>query len=164
VTASVFVKHNGVLDDPNSQLIPKIRRLVAGSVQGLNFENVTVIPDRARFSESSSQLQARVSPTNVELVRVWTVPIAKDAVGRFQALFFTLIALTALFVLTTFWLLWKIIPVTRACGGFRRLFSFHPLEFQEEPPSEAEIAAAVTAGAAKSEGKGPKIQENVESG
>ena len=45
ITASVFVKHNGVLDDPNSHLISKIKRLVASSVTGLNYDDVTVIPD-----------------------------------------------------------------------------------------------------------------------
>ncbi len=163
VTASVFVKHNGVLDDPNSQLIPKIRRLVAGSVQGLSFENVTVIPDRARFSESSSQLQARVSPPSVELVKVWTVPVAKEAVGRFQTLFSILIAVTAICVLATFWMLWKIIPVTRECGGFRYLFSFRPLELLEEPSPEEKAGAADKQGVKKSDDKGPKVQENIES-
>lgn len=162
VTASVFVKHNGVLDDPNSQLIPKIRRLVAASVDGLNFENVTVIPVRASFSESPAQLQARLLPTNVELVKVWTVPIAKEAVPKFQALFFTLIALTAIFILATFWLLWKIIPVTRACGGVKSLFVLRPLELKEEAPPEA-AAKPPEGEAPKPEEKGPKVQENVES-
>ena len=166
VTASVFVKHNGVLDDPNSQLIPKIRRLVAGSVQGLNFENVTVIPDRARFSESSSQLQSRLSPQSVELVKVWTVPVAKEAVGRFQMLFFSLIAVTAVFALTTFWMLWKIIPVARECGGLRYIFSTRPLELllPPPPPPKEEPGAGVKEGKSKKpEDKGPKVQENVES-
>jgi type III secretion protein J len=164
VTASVFVKHNGVLDDPNSQLIPKIRRLVAGSVQGLNFENVTVIPDRARFSESTSQMQARVSPPSIELVKVWTVPVAKEAVGKFQMVFFTLITVTALCVLATFWMLWKIIPVARECGGLRYLFSLHPLELPEVLSPEEEAGAGVKEGGGKKpEAKGPKVQENVES-
>ncbi len=51
ITASVYVKHNGVLDDPNSHLITKIRRLVSSAVTGLDFDNVTVIADRARFTE-----------------------------------------------------------------------------------------------------------------
>lgn len=164
VTASVFVKHNGVLDDPNSQLIPKIRRLVAGSVQGLNFENVTVIPDRARFSESSAQLQARVSNPTVELVKVWTVPVAKEAVGRFQTLFISLISVTAIFVLATFWMLWKIVPVARECGGLKHLLSLRPLELPEEPtPEEKAAAASKEAAPATPEDKGPKVQENVES-
>ena len=165
VTASVFVKHNGVLDDPNSQLIPKIRRLVAGSVQGLNFENVTIIPDRARFSESSGQLKTRVSPESVELVRIWTIPVAKDAVTRFQSLFFTLIAITAFFVLATFWLLWKIMPVARECGGLRHIFSFHPLEMTGELLSEGEVGAKVTSSTEvkKLEEKEIKVQENIES-
>lgn len=159
VTASVFVKHNGVLDDPNSQLIPKIRRLVAGSVQGLNYENVTVIPDRARFSETS---QARVTPPSVELVKVWTVPVAKEAVGRFQTLFFSLIAVTTIFVLATFWMLWKIIPVARECGGLRNLFTLRPLELPEAQTTIEEATEEKEGGPKKPEDKGPKVQENVE--
>jgi type III secretion protein J len=51
--ASVFVKHLGIFDDPNNQLSSKIRRLVAGSVPGLDFDNVTLVPDRARFVDIS---------------------------------------------------------------------------------------------------------------
>jgi type III secretion protein J len=164
VTASVFVKHNGVLDDPNSQLIPKIRRLVAGSVQGLNFENVTVIPDRARFSESASQLRTRVAPESVELVRVWTIPVAKESVTRFQTLFISLIALTGVFVLSTFWLLWKIIPVARECGGLSSIFSIHPLAITEEGGEEEKAPGTPSDEEKKPpEDKGPKVQENVES-
>ena len=47
ITASVFVKHNGILDNPNSHLITKIKRLVAASVTGLSYDDVTVIPVRA---------------------------------------------------------------------------------------------------------------------
>ncbi len=163
VTAAVFVKHNGVLDDPNSQLIPKIRRLVSGSVQGLNFENVTIIPDRARFSESAAQLQARVSTPQIELVRVWTVPVAKESVGRFQVLFISLIAITALFVLATFWMVWKMVPVARECGGLRQLLSFRPLELPEVPATEEKKdVPPKEGGATKPEEKGPTIQENVE--
>jgi len=166
VTAAVFVKHNGVLDDPNSQLIPKIRRLVAGSVQGLSFENVTVIPDRARFSESTSQLQTRLSSPSVELVKVWTIPVAKEAVGRFQILFVSVIGALAFFVLATFWLVWKIIPVARECGGFSHIFSMKPLEMIQVSQQEAKTEGGEKEGGTtpkKPEDKGPKIQENIES-
>lgn len=48
ITSSVYVKHSGVLDDPNSHLVQKIKRLVASSITGLDYDDVTVIGDRAR--------------------------------------------------------------------------------------------------------------------
>lgn len=164
ITAAVFVKHNGILDDPNSQLIPKIRRFVAASVQGLSYDNVTVIADRARFSEASDLLSKQISPSGAELVRVWTIPIAKGSVGRFQAIFVGLITLTALFVLATFWLLWKIIPVAQECGGISHILSLHPLELSSHVPTEiVEGPAVEEKGEALPEEKKPKVQENVES-
>lgn len=53
ITASVYVKHNGILDDPNAHLTSRIKRLVSGSINGLDYDNVTVIGDRARYSEST---------------------------------------------------------------------------------------------------------------
>jgi len=51
ITASVYVKHSGVLDDPNTHLMTKIKRLVTASVTGLRYDNVTVISDRARYRD-----------------------------------------------------------------------------------------------------------------
>ncbi len=50
-TASVYVKHQGIFDDPNSHLEAKIKRWVSSSVKGLEFDNVTVIADKARFAD-----------------------------------------------------------------------------------------------------------------
>jgi len=173
VTASVFVKHQGVLDDPNSHLVTKIRRLVASSVQGLKFEDVTVISDRGRFSEGNVQARFRSLPGNVELVRVWGVTIAQQAVGRFQTIFFSVIALLSLFVLTTLWLLWKVLPVAKQCGGVKTLFFFRPYEVsipeeeelevkeqtEEEPSEEAESEE----GKEEKAPEEPGVQENIES-
>jgi type III secretion protein J len=60
ITASVWVKHNGVLDDPNSHLVSKIKRLVAASVPGLDYDNVTVIGERARFNETPVLLLQKI--------------------------------------------------------------------------------------------------------
>ena len=164
VTAAVFVKHNGVLDNPNSQLIPKIRRLVAASVQGLSYDSVTVIPVRAQLSETDSRSsEQHLTPSGVEMVRVWTIPIAKDSVRKFQAIFILLIALTAFFVLATFWLLWKIAPVAHECGGILQIFSFHPLELPNQLPPETEEPPTTEEDAASKSEEKPKIQENVES-
>lgn len=137
VTASVFVKHQGVLDDPNSHLVTKIKRLVASSVQGLDFENVTVIADRARFSTPQGP-ESRPQGANVELVRVWTVSVAKDSVHRFQ-LIFTSVLLVFLFgVLLFSWFIWRMMPVIREQGVIPALFSKKSFSLEEEPIDEEE--------------------------
>jgi type III secretion protein J len=163
VTASVFVKHQGVLDDPNSHLITKIRRLVASSVQGLSFENVTVIADRARFSDVTSQLQAHSVPGEVEHVKVWDMVISKESLSRFQIFFFALIAVLAIFILVTIWLVWKVLPLAREAGGLKQLFSVHPLEIHKEAEEEKKEETVKQKAAGEGEGKGPKVQENIES-
>jgi type III secretion protein J len=133
VTASVFVKHQGVLDDPNSHLVAKIRRLVASSVQGLDFENVTVISDRGRFS--NAQAQEVKSRNEVELVRVWTIAVAKDSVGRFQLIFTMILLFLVLTVLLLLWFLWRMLSLIRAQGILPAIFSkiSFSLESLEEP-------------------------------
>ncbi|MCI0382595.1 MAG: type III secretion inner membrane ring lipoprotein SctJ, partial [Chlamydiae bacterium] len=51
ITAAIYVKHQGILDDPNSHLVTKIKRLVSGSISGLDINDVTVISDRSRFTD-----------------------------------------------------------------------------------------------------------------
>lgn len=161
ITASVYVKHTGVLDDPNSHLITKIKRLVASSVAGLSFDNVTVIPDRTRFSEMNL---SRESAAQQDLVKVWTLVIARDSLVRFQIIFFTLCLLVLILAFYTFWISWKIYPLVKKRGGLKQLFHMAPLpdEYEspeakatgEEQPKEEQKA--------QEEPKGPKVQENVE--
>ena len=87
ITASVYVKHSGVLDDPNSHLISKIKRLVASSITGLDYDNVTVIPDRARYSEIQPGAGV-VGEEEKQYVNVWSIILAKDSVTKFRILFF----------------------------------------------------------------------------
>jgi type III secretion protein J len=51
ITAAVYVKHQGILEDPNSHIEVKIKRLMAGSVSGLSYDDVAVISDRSRFAD-----------------------------------------------------------------------------------------------------------------
>jgi type III secretion protein J len=159
VTASVYVKHTGVLDDPNSHLITKIKRLVSSSVNNLPFDNVTVIPDKARFSEASMTQEPTAEPT---YVRVWSIVVAKDSLKRFQMTFFAFCIIIFLLVLAAGWLVWKIYPLTKKRGGMMSLFHFSPLPdtFEEAPKEELkkEEADAKTQDAKKE----PKVQENVE--
>lgn len=126
ITASVYVKHSGVLDDPNSHLITKIKRLVTASVTGLKYDNVTVIPDRARYSDFPVGLQA-VQEEEKDYVKTWTLIIAKESLGRFRLIFFTFMAFVLLLFIAFIWIGWKVYPVLKQHGGISSLFSLAPL-------------------------------------
>lgn len=119
MTASVFVKHNGILDDPNSLLVIRIRDLVASSINGLSFDDVTIVSDRARIVETDSR---RGRPEK-ELVSVWTLIIAKESVTRFRVIFFSFFVTLLILLILVALLLWKISPFLRKAGGFDKLFS-----------------------------------------
>lgn len=128
VTASVYVKHTGVLDDPNSHLITKIRRLVASSVQGLDYDNVNVIPDRARFSEVPYRPTANAHEEK-DYVSIWTIVIAKESTTRFQVIFFSFLVIILMLLITLSWVIWKFYPLVNKLGGIKQLFSPHPMNF-----------------------------------
>jgi len=163
VTASVFVKHQGVLDDPNSHLVTKIRRLVASSVQGLDFENVTVIADRGRFA--NAQAQESKARSEIELVRVWTIAVAKESVSRFQFVFTTLLLLLVVNVLMILWLFWRMLPLIRSQGILPSLFSHKNFSLEDisEPVGKEEEEKEPKDGVKKVEKKEKKsAQENIE--
>jgi type III secretion protein J len=123
ITASVYVKHQGVLDNPNSHLITKIQQLVAGSVSGLKLENVTVISDRSRFADVSfSSNPNEIEREDTEYASVWGVVVAQESVGSFQFLFFTLFLILFLLIAAMVWLIWKFMPLfSQLEGGWRSL-------------------------------------------
>lgn len=140
ITASVYVKHSGVLDDPNSHLLTKIKRLVAASITGLDYDNVTVIPDRARFSEAQTGMQGSLE-SEKQYTSIWTIILAKESVTRFRIIFFSFVFLILLLALSLIWLLWKVFPVLEKHGGVKELFHLHPIkeeETLEEAPPVAE--------------------------
>jgi type III secretion protein J len=129
VTASVYVKHNGVLDDPNLHLVTKIKRLVASSVPGLNYDDVTVIGDLARPEPGNEITSANAEAQNY--VSIWTIVLAKSSVGRFQLIFFSLCALTLILSLLLIWVIWKLYPLLHTKGGLKQFFNLHPLHLEE---------------------------------
>lgn len=146
ITASVYVKHSGVLDDPNTHLVTRIKRLVAGSVNGLDYDHVTVIPDRARFSESAlGSFQGGLNEEERPFVNVWSLVVAKDSLSRFRLIFFSFTITILILLLTLIWMLWKLMPLLRKAGGIGKLFSLHQLDINQ--PSEPQ---------------GPKVEESKE--
>jgi len=138
VTASVYVKHTGVLDDPNTQLITKIRRLVSSSIQNLKFDNVTVIPDRARYADLSLRATTDGRADEHDWVRVWTLIVAKSSVTRFQFIFFSLIFLLLLSLIILAWLIWKVHLIIPKEGGVKEYFNVKPFGAPAEPEEEEE--------------------------
>lgn len=137
ITASVYVKHSGVLDDPNSHLISKIKRLVASSITGLDYDNVTVIPDRARYSEIQPGGAGILGEEEKQYVNIWSIIVAKDSVTRFRVIFFSFAVLILLLLLLLVWVIWKLLPVLNKYGGFKELFHMHPLEIDHKPEEKA---------------------------
>lgn len=138
ITASVYIKHSGVLDDPNAHLMSRIKRLVAGSVNGLEYDYVTVIGDRARFTEMP--LGGFLSDEEEHpIVNVWSLTIAKSSLTRFRIIFFSFIVMIFTLLLALIWTLWKMWPLIQKNGGIKSLFSLKKIdESQTDHQTDAE--------------------------
>jgi type III secretion protein J len=132
ITAAVYVKHQGILDDPNSYLVIKIKRLVSGSVAGLDINDVTVISDRSRFTDVS--LTPQIEPLEAqakEYVSIWSIVMSKSSAGRFRVIFFFLTVFTILLAIVLAWMVWKFYPILKRRGGLKALLSHVPIRDQE---------------------------------
>jgi len=142
ITSSVYVKHQGVLDDPNTYLEDKIKRLVSGSITGLDINDVTVVSDRSRFTDiSMDQMPEKITASPKEYVSIWSIVMNRDSASRFRFLFFTLTFLTIIFALVLGWLIWKFYPILKRKGGIKQMLSPIPLtklnkEKKTSPPEE----------------------------
>lgn len=138
ITAAVYVKHQGILDDPNSHLVLKIKRLLSGSVNGLDLNDVTVISDKARFTDVSfNQMPQMISANGAEkdYVSIWSIVMSKKSAGTFQTIFFFLSFCVVLFALLAGWLIWKLYPSLKQKGGWKKLLNLAPFS-AEEPKSD----------------------------
>ena len=138
LTASIYVKHHGVLDNPNSLLVSKIKRLISSAYPGLTVDNVSVVTDRALLSDIT--LQSFDSPeATKEYISIWKVVVAKESAGRFRMIFYAFCVLIFLLVSSLAWLLWKFFPLFEVHGGIKALFlprQFKPGATVEEKPEE----------------------------
>ncbi|EPP34506.1 type III secretion apparatus lipoprotein, YscJ/HrcJ family [Chlamydia ibidis] len=142
LTASVYIKHRGVLDNPNSILASKIKRLVASAVPGLVPENVSVISDRAAYSDITINGPWGLSD-EIDYVSVWGIVLAKSSLGKFRFVFYCLVLL--LFILSSglLWLIWKTHTLILTLGGAKGFFDPAPyskisLEKKSEEPGKEE--------------------------
>lgn len=128
VTAAIFVKHQGIIDDPNTHLESKIKRLVSGSVNGLDINDVTVVSDRSRFTDISINGSGEhLGSKGQEYVRIWSMVMSRDSAHKFRSVFIFLLAITILLALAIGWILWKIYPILKSRGGFNELLNPIPL-------------------------------------
>ena len=116
ITAAVYVKHQGILEDPNSHLEVKIKRLLAGSIPNLEYDNVAVISDRSRLADITLTPDGElIGPKTIQTyVSIWGVVMTKSSLGRFRFLFFMLIILMLLLSVAVGWLIYKFYPLFRA--------------------------------------------------
>lgn len=125
ITAAVYVKHQGIVDDPNIHLENKIKRLVSGSVSGLDIGDVTVVSDRSRFTDISPE----PPPSGVALsgsgryVNIWNIVMSKDSATRFRTIFFILSAVSVLCIVALGWLAWKLYPELKRKVSLSGLFA-----------------------------------------
>jgi type III secretion protein J len=111
ITAAIYVKHQGVLDNPNNNLESKIKRLVSGSIPSLEYNNVSVISDRSRFmSWADVSTDAKAKEMEKDYVKLWSVTMSRQSVAKFRAIFFfmlfTIFVLSGLLV----WLAYHFYP------------------------------------------------------
>ncbi len=133
-TASVYVKHQGILDDPNSHLETKIKRLMAGSVNGLTYDNVIVVSDRSRFTDIT--LTAEGEPIGGRMmqethVSIWGLILTKSSLTRFRVIFFLFILFIAFLCAAIGWTIYKFYPQIRKELLKKNEASSEP----EEPPA-----------------------------
>lgn len=141
--ASVFVKHDGILNDPNNLLIQKIRRYVSGSVLNLKYEDVTVVTDRARFTDiSANAFEPKTAATpwgTQDYVKVWGIVISQSSVSTFRTILFFFCFFMIIFVGALAWTIWKFQNYFKVKENIKEFISAKPLNIPTNaaaPPPE----------------------------
>lgn len=112
-TAAVYIKHQGMMEDPNSHIETKIKRLLAGSVNGLSIDDVSVISDRARYADITLIPETEMygaKSMQQTYVSIWSIVMTKSSLARFRFLFFSLIILLLLSLGGLGWMIYKFYP------------------------------------------------------
>jgi type III secretion protein J len=113
VKSAVYVKHQGLLNDPNSHIESKIKRMISSSVDNLDFENVAVILDHSKFSDIKLQMDGEPISSKVkskEYVSVWSIVMTKTSAGTFRFLFFMLVVLVLVFAGISGYMIYRFYP------------------------------------------------------
>ena len=143
VSASVFIKHQGVMDDQNAHLSTKIQRLVASSITELNYNDVTVVAYKARYSDITLKDGSVLGSQDLEYTKVWSIILAKDSLTIFRIIFFSFISFIILLGAIVVWMTWKCYPIIVKGGGVQEFFALHPYTLElllEREKKEAQEA------------------------
>lgn len=122
ITASVYVKHRGILDNPNSLAITKIKRLVSSAIPGLTTDNVSVVTDRALYADITLEKPLQCEEGK-EFASIWSVVVVKESANRFRLIFYSFFILLFLLLCALAWLIWKMVPIIQEQGLY--LFAAH---------------------------------------
>lgn len=139
LTASVYVKHRGVLDSSNNLLITKIKRYVANSIPGLSTDNVSVISDKATSANLSLTPFQEVKEDSRHYVSIWSIAIARESVTRFRLIFYLFIFLLFLLASLVAFLLWKFYPLLKEMPSWQEVFSLQQITTTYFVDREAEV-------------------------
>lgn len=139
LTASIYIKHRGVLDNPNSVLINKIKRLVSSALPGLTPDNVSVVADRAAYTDLSSFGEGENSFEMHGFVQIWGVKIAKESATLFRLIFYVFIILLFITLFIIIWLGWKFYPLIEK-HGFKLLTSLEQYNDKETLSTQEETS------------------------
>lgn len=137
VTAAVYVKHQGIVDDPNSHLETKIKRLVSGSVNNLDINDVTVVSDRSRYTDITVADLNHIAQSD-DYISIWSIVMNRSSAMKFRILFFIILIFTTLFAALLGWLLWKFYPYLKRQGGLSHLFKLKPFNIDKTTSSESQ--------------------------
>jgi type III secretion protein J len=116
ITAAVYIKHQGILEDPNSHIEVKIKRLVSGSINGLDYNSVFVISDRSRFADITLSPEGEMigaKPVQT-YASIWGLIMTQGSIARFRIIFFCFILLLLALFGTLVWLAYRFYPEIRA--------------------------------------------------
>ncbi|HAB99478.1 MAG TPA: EscJ/YscJ/HrcJ family type III secretion inner membrane ring protein [Parachlamydiales bacterium] len=111
-TAAVYVKHQGIAEDPNSHLETKIKRLVSASINNLQYDDVTVVTDRSRFTDIVLDPNGEpIGMANQQTyANIWNIVMTKSSLSRFRWIFFSLTIALLLFGAALGWMVYKFYP------------------------------------------------------
>jgi type III secretion protein J len=111
-TAAVYVKHQGVAEDPNSHLETKIKRLVSASITNLHYDDVTVVTDRSRFTDIILDPNGEpIGTINQQTyANIWNIVMTKNSLSRFRWIFFSMIIALLTFGTALGWMVYKFYP------------------------------------------------------
>ena len=124
-------------DDSSLHLENKIKRIVSGSITGLDINDVTVVSDKSRFTDiTMGEIEREMSGSSQDYVSVWNIIVNKSSLGKFRFLFFIIIFFAIVFALLLGWLIWKIYPTLRK-GGIKEILKPSPfVESKKQKPEE----------------------------